>query len=123
MLLQGFDLYVPLKRSKMNEHPPWYSKRLTRLKNKMSRANKNYKNGLISKLAFCAVRKEFQTLQSESYNSYLAQVQSNFIRDPSQFWTYVNSKKKTDGYPSHMKYGEVKASDRKNVVELFANFF
>lgn len=63
VLLHGFNLHIPLKRSKMNDHPPWYSKRLTRLKNRMSRVNKNYRNGLTSKLAFCAVRNEFQMLQ------------------------------------------------------------
>lgn len=35
----------------------------------------------------------------------------------------MNSKKKTDGYPSHLKYGDKKASSRDSVASLFANFF
>jgi len=51
------------------------------------------------------------------------ETERNFISDPSKFWTYVNSKKKSDGFPSHMKFKDNKASDRTEIATLFADFF
>jgi hypothetical protein len=43
ILIEGFTAFVPMKRGKENDHPPWYSKRLSHLKNRQFNAHRRYK--------------------------------------------------------------------------------
>lgn len=62
-------------------------------------------------------------LQTSEYNDYLKITQDNLTRDPSKFWSYVASKKKTTGYPNTMSHNNVESSSAFGICELFAKFF
>ena len=49
--------------------------------------------------------------------------EKNLTLDPSKFWSYVNSKRKTSGYPSKMFKGARKSDTAEGICNLFADFF
>lgn len=99
VLTEGFKAVVPLKRTRLNDHPPWYTKRVTQLKNRHSNAHRRYKKTWKKGdyLKFCSIRNELESKQSDAYQSYLSETKNNLIQDPAKFWSYVKSKKKCDG--------------------------
>lgn len=125
LLMVGFKRYVPLKKKLSNKHAPWYSKTLLNLKNRRSRAHKRYKETgkIVDYMKFCSLRNQFDAAQSRAYKAYLDKTQENLILDPSKFWMYVNSMKKTVGYPSLMHLGDNQTSSMQGKCGLFAEFF
>lgn len=125
VLTIGFKQFIPLKNKSYNSHPPWYSKNLSNLKNRMSRAHKEYKRtGLgADHIRYCSLRNQFDTTRSRAYNSYLDETQVKLIADPSKFWSYVNSMKKTVGYPSYMHLNGDGTTNMELKCDLFARFF
>jgi len=121
----GFERYVPLKKKFSNSHPPWYSKTLSNLKNRRSRAHKRYKSSgkTTDFIKFCSLRNQFDAAQSRAYQLYLETTQENLISDPSKFWTYVNTMRKTVGYPSFMHRGDKRTTNMQDKCDLFAEFF
>lgn len=123
VLLEGFRAHVPLKRFKPSNHPPWYSKRLIRLKNQKRNAHSRKDEDADSLMKYRALRSKFKNLQRTLYRKYLDVTEKNLISDPSQFRSYVNSKRKTSGYPSKMFRGTVKSDTAEGICNLFADFF
>lgn len=125
LLMIGFEQHVPLKKRVANKHPPWYSKTLLNLKNRMSRAHKRYKDiGTFDfYIKFCSLRNQLDAKRSRAYQSYLDTTQENLISDPSKFWAYVNSIRKTVGFPSFMHRGENRTTNMQGKCDLFAEFF
>lgn len=100
----GFNEYVPKKSVVGVSHPPWYTPKLSKLKNKKNKAHANFqttKNASVY-TAYSLLRKNVieLELQSTSYREYLTKTRASLSNDPSKFWSYVSSKKKTSGYPS-----------------------
>lgn len=125
VLLVGLNEFVPLKRMFVMNHPPWYNKRIKNLKNRMSKAHKAYRDSdeKEAKMNFFAIRKEFHDAQESAFNGYLSDTEKMLQSDPSKFWSYVNSTKKTTGYPSMMHLNGEKARTPSEICELFADFF
>lgn len=122
----GFERFVPLKKFKSHNHPPWYSKRLLNLKNRKRRAHASFKeNGerTEDKLIFCSLRTEFDQLQRQAYKMYKSTTEDNLVADPAGFWKYVNSVRKVDGYPSSMYLKDDKSETMQGKCDLFAKFF
>lgn len=69
------------------------------------------------------MRNEFDAARSRAYDLYLDEVQTKLIADPSKFWTYVNSAKKTVGYPGYMHLGDNGTTNMQTKCDLFASFF
>ena len=74
-------------------------------------------------MRFYSIRNEYETLLDKSYNRYLEETENKISSDPAKFWSYVKSRKKTNGYPSVMHYNGQTASSPSDICELFANFF
>ena len=125
VLTTGFRQFVPLKRKIVKNDPPWNTKRLKNLKNRMSKAHKVYRStdDMVDRLTFYAIRDEFEKLQQLSYKRFMSKTERDLKADPSKFWSYVNSRKKTSGYPSMMFYADKKAFEPNDVSNLFADFF
>lgn len=99
-----FTMFVPKKRVDGTAHPPWYTSDLRKLKNSKNKAHSKFK---LSKhhtdyATYLMLRRNYISLQSSEYTKYLERTQAILIKDPSKFWSYVASKKKTTGFPSTM---------------------
>lgn len=57
------------------------------------------------------------------HGNYLLEIESDIRGNPSRFWHYIASKRKTSGYPLPMNYENSVAEDLSSVTELFAKFF
>lgn len=129
LLLCGFDQFVPMLPVKSSNHPPWYTRAVINLKNKRNRAHKKYSNPkcqqskVRNKAKFVILNKEFQRLTATTYNRYIRNVENDIVSDPGKFWNYVDSKKRTKGYPSTMKFEGEKASTPEDICKLFSDFF
>lgn len=125
LLSVGLERYVPIRKKLSNSHPPWYSKRLLNLKNRRNRAHKKYKSkgDTPSYVKFCSLRNEFDASQARAYQSYLDRVQDGLVTNPTAFWRYVNTMKRTTGYPSLMHRGDRRTTTPKGKCDLFAEFF
>jgi len=51
------------------------------------------------------------------------EIESNIKLSPNRFWHFVNSKRKTNGYPSTMFLDNLVASNQVDISNLFADFF
>lgn len=124
-LLIGFDQYVPIMIPRKTNGPPWCNRSLKKLKNKRSKAFNIYKKSwkLPDYQTYSLLRKQFVSAQRKAYNEYLLKTQSNIKRDPSRFWSYVNSKKKNTGIPTSLSYQGLSSTDNVTSCNLFANFF
>lgn len=54
---------------------------------------------------------------------YLTGIQSDLITNPKRFWSYVNFKRKTNGFPCAMSPNEKCAKGESEIAELFAELF
>lgn len=121
----GFKRFVPLKVKASNSRPPWYSKNLLNLKNRMSRAHKKFKSTGEAEhyIRFCSLQNQFDAAQARAYDSYLDETQRSLIADPSKFWAYVNTMKKTVGYHSYMRLGDVETIRTRELSVIFLPSF
>lgn len=126
LLTIGFKQFVPIKKKVSSHHPPWYSKNLLNLKNRRNRAHKRYKdsNETSDYIKFCSLRNQFDSAQWRAYRAYLENIELNLINDPTKFWSYVNTMKRTVGYPSLMHRGRSnQTTTMQGKCDLFAEFF
>lgn len=121
-----FSQSIPLLPQKnFTSSPSWYTKELRSLRN---RRNKLWKKYLSSKSNldfnnYVAVYNNFSNLSESVYAIYLIQTQTDLISNPKHFFQFINSKRKSDGYPSTLKYNNFSSSDPKHISNLFADFF
>lgn len=125
ILYACFNVFVPIKTTKSNTHPPWYSKQVLKLKNIKTKLHRKFKTiRLICDYnTYSVARKKLVDLQRQSFNSYTRTTELSLRNSPKKFWAYVNTRKKTSGFPSVMSRGLTKSSDAVQISELFADFF
>lgn len=128
ILFLGIEKFVPKFKNKgncNNGHPPWFNRTLLKLKNLRSKAFKKYKKHFRYNdfLEYGFLRKRFLSCQAAAYKSYIKNTEKSFVSDPSKFWSFVNSKKKSGGIPSIVNYNGVTSSDVESTCNLFADFF
>lgn len=126
ILYEGFSLFVPKKIIRSNRIPPWYNKRLTNLKNKKNKAYKRFredKSNLDLKNIYSHCQNDFNTLNSFLYKSYILMTEISLKQNSKVFWTFVNSKRKSNGLPSYMFYCGNGSSEPTEICNLFADFF
>lgn len=113
--------HVPRKKS----GPPWNSRQLSSLKNLK---NKYFKKFKITGSSFhygkySVARAEYNLLNTELYKIYLGNVKRNFVQDPKSFFNFVNTKRKSTGFPKFMNYLCSESSDEVAISNMFADFF
>lgn len=105
--------------------PPWGSRQLSRLKNIKNKRYKKYKeSGSTDDYGKYSIsRAEYILLNTKLYTDYLNNIKLNFKRDPKSFYKFVNSKRKSSGYPNIMKYLSRESSNDLSICNMFADFF
>lgn len=121
----GIDTFVPVFTVKKCNAPSWYSRSLKKLRNKKVKSFKRYQ---LSKLpsdysTYCDLRHQFSTAQNLEYKKYITETEINLTKDPAKFWSFVDSKKRSGGFPAVMVYDGISTEDGPSISELFADFF
>lgn len=97
VIIQGFNLFVPKKTVRHTSRPVWFNRSLLKLKNLKTKAWYRYKrtNSAEDFSEYCKLRSRFASSQRSLYDDYLRKTQSDLTSDPTKFWAYVDTKKKT----------------------------
>ena len=121
----AIELFVPFSTFTSNNHPPWFNKKILNLKNKKSKAYSKYiKSGKTSSfIAYSSLRRNLTKTIKSSYNTYIAKIQDDLTREPKKFWSFINSKKKSSGYPSSMSFNNSIYSTTSDICNQFSNYF
>lgn len=127
ILMRCINETVPKKRSipcNSSCHP-WFTKELKCLRNKRNKAWKKYIRFMTveNQVVYISLLEEFKKLSYECYNDYLQTMGLSLKLDPKNFWKFINSKKKSDGYPVNLVYNDVILSTTTEICEGFANNF
>lgn len=119
------DKCTPKHCSYNHTGPPWNSKLLSKLKNLKNKHYKNFKRSglLVDYSKYSVARAEYNNLNNSLYKSYLQKIKNDFKYNTKAFYNFVNSKRKTNGYPSVMKLNNYESSDDINISNMFADFF
>ena len=117
------EAHVPAKRTLPK--PPWTNNRLRTLKRRRRSALRMYrkKRSQHTKRYFVVASNEYVTLNRHLYARYINRVQTSLKRNPKSFWSFVRSKRKQDGLPSSMYYGDSSLNTAADKCESFAKHF
>lgn len=120
-----FNRFPICRKKNISSSPPWYTKDLRSLRNFR---NKSWHKFLKSKsdhdyAIYHSAYNSFAALCESLYSDYVEQMQSDLISNPKRFFQFINLKRKTDGYPSTMKFLDTSSSDPKIITNLFGNYF
>ncbi|XP_017486280.1 PREDICTED: uncharacterized protein LOC108374770 [Rhagoletis zephyria] len=121
-----FSKIIPLvKEANVTSNAQWFTGELKRLKNQKSKAFKLFKkSGLSSHYsAYSILRHKYNVLNKKCYNNYINRVRLNIVSNPKSFYAFVNTKRKTNGYPSTLKLNDLVSSDENIIADMFAGFF
>lgn len=119
------DLCVPKKIFKPLSGPPWNNKHLAHAKNVKNKCYKKFKQSgsSVDYLRYSISRADYTTLNKLCYDNYIISMKYNFKQNPKLFFKFVNSKKKTSGFPASMKFQQIESGDDAVICNLFADFF
>lgn len=117
--------FVPYKSLSTKDKPPWFNPRLSEAKNAKNKAHKKFKdsNCESNRLRFIQLRNDFDTLHKFLYNQYIFKIENSLKSNPKSFWLYLNSLRKTCGFPSSMEFEGRKSNNTLESCNLFAKFF
>jgi len=116
---------VPVKRSKDNSFPSWYSKNTIKTikeKLKWHKKWKTFKNKNDYQ-EFSNLRVKSKSLINEDHAKFINNIESKISSDPKHIWSYLKSKTKNSVYPSEMQYNNQTASTSVDICNLFAEYF
>lgn len=105
--------------------PPWSNPRLRELKRQRSKALRTYcKNrSVFNKRLFNIASNKYHKYNHYLYNLHIKRTQANLRKNPKQFWSFVNSKRKENGLPSSMLLEDSVACNEHEKCNLFALYF
>ena len=105
--------------------PPWSNARLRTLKRLRAAALRKYcgHRSLYHKNMFSIASRQYRNYNRLLYSNYVKRTQDNLRRNPKQFWSFVNSKRKEIGLPSAMFLSNCPASNEREKCSLFAAQF
>lgn len=125
-LFNCFYETIPLKRTRCASNaPPWFDTRIKNLKNKRNKAWVKYN---ITRTdddyrTFLILKQLFTDYSNTLYDDYICKIEHDIKSNPDSFWNFVNSKRKTCGYPNSMSNNSSTSHDPKVIANMFANQF
>lgn len=122
-----FNECVPKSSLRKSNNPVWYSKQLCNLKNirnreyrKLCTARKVNSNADDTK--FITANDRFETKNQEEHERYIEDIGEKFKSDPKRFWSFVNSKRKSNNLPCKLMYNGKAATTNGDKANLLAEF-
>ena len=124
-LFDCIALTVPFTVRNNPSGPIWFNQELRSLRNAKNKAWTTFLHSDASSdyAEFVALYDEFHALSSLQYESYLSSTQSEIFADPRMFWNFVNSKRKSDSFPSSLNYLSSSSNDPNLIANFFSSFF
>lgn len=115
--------HVPEKRKP--RYPPWETQELRTLKRKKNASLRKMRRNSCPtfKIEFQRSSRAYTTMNSSCYRNYVRRMQSNLRRNPKSFWSFVNSKRKDNGLPVNMFFGDKHCASSSDKCSLFADRF
>ncbi|XP_055385695.1 uncharacterized protein LOC129614821 [Condylostylus longicornis] len=126
ILFRLIDAHVPriLKKDRLAE--PWLDRNLRQLRNRRNKLYNKIKhsrdnNSLINE--YNDLANEFKNKSNEAYDIYIQNIGSSILGNPKRFFDFVNSKRKSSGYPSSMSKNGLISSSNSEICNFFADNF
>ena len=118
--------YIPRKRIYKNNNPAWFNKRLSNLKNKKNKIYKKYradKQNPNLESSYFKIANEFEVLNKFLHRGYLNSIENDLKSNSKFFWTYINKKRKTTGFPKCMSFNNESSEDTSKICKWFESYF
>lgn len=124
-LLECISQSVPKVFNRKSNGPPWNNDYLARAKNKKNKLFKKYKKSGsgMDYSNYSLARSEYNIVNKRAYDCYIIRMRNKLKQDPKSFYTFVNSKRRSNEYPQLMKLGNIESFDELPISNLFADFF
>lgn len=117
---------VPLQNPSRKSYPVWYSNALIKMlkeKEKCRQRMKKYKNKR-DEFEYVLLKDRTNRQIKELYQKYLQNVQSNVVKNPKYFWSYIKNKRENKNViPQYMRLNDGIATDGTGIANLFAQHF
>ncbi|XP_058445613.1 uncharacterized protein LOC131426828 [Malaya genurostris] len=118
---------VPKKRvrNKVDYKFPWWNARLGRMRNVLRKQRKHYYRYKTedNKIVLRQFELQYETARNNAFRDYLNRIENSLRNNPSTFWTYVKSRKRSVGIPVNVFHKDVSANSASEAVNLFADYF
>jgi Reverse transcriptase (RNA-dependent DNA polymerase) len=125
IIYEIIDIFVPKVIKRQSNYPLWYSKNLKDLIFKKKIAHKLYKStGLVSDYnIFSELRAKCKFFSKKDYQYYIYKIQKNLKSYPTQFWKFINNKRKSNFLPNYMHLHNEQFDTPNDIINAFAKYF
>jgi len=119
------NICVPVATVKTTTAHPWITPQLKFWKNRKNRFYKKYKRtGILMHYAqYIEARHRYIECNRNSYFAYINKIKAEIRLNPKRFFNFVNTKRKSNGYPAYMSFNENTASSDTDIANMFAEYF
>ncbi|KAL1378995.1 hypothetical protein pipiens_015226 [Culex pipiens pipiens] len=119
--------FVPVRRIPCNrtEKLPWWNADLRNRRNILRKARKKLFRASTpeNRATVEHLEAEYESLQDSSFREYLNRVQVDLKENPSSFWRYVRSRKRSSVLPARISFNNTTAENPADAANIFADFF
>lgn len=125
VLKYGIDKFIPRKKCKKTVYEPWFNTRLLNLSKLRDKAHKLFKStrNPLHYERFSKLRTEFKFLNHFLYENYILKIESEIKCDPKRFFSFIDTKKHTVGFPCSMSYNNETLNNSKQICDGFKQLF
>lgn len=126
VLFDCFIEAIPLRKIREKQtNPPWFDMHVKTLKNKRNKAWVKFSKSRTDEdyNVYMEHKNEFENYTNFIYSEFIAKTQSELKSSPRNFWKYVDTKRKFDGYPLNMSYENANSHIPEVISKMFANYF
>lgn len=118
---------LPLRRISSNRtgRLPWSNADLRHRRNQLRKARKRFFRTSTQehKVTVERLESEYEALQASLYRDYLNRVQVDLNENPTSFWSYVRSRKRSNVLPTRITLNNATAESPIDIANTFADFF
>ncbi|XP_055388121.1 uncharacterized protein LOC129616497 [Condylostylus longicornis] len=127
IIFEIIDNHVPKIRRKDKLKEPWLDRNLRHLRNWRNKLyhkikhSGNDNNSLIND--YNQLANEFKIKANEAYDNYVQNIGNSIMSNPKKFFDFVNTKRKSSGYPISMCMNGKMSSSPTEICNFFADNF
>lgn len=125
ILDDNFSACVPRKLARQRRFPPWFTRELIDiiLKKEKVRRHLQVQESAYYLERFKSLRRSIKLRAQQDYRAFVRNAESDVGRNPSNFWSFIQSKKAQSRIPAAMIYDNRHFHRPKNIVSAFADYF
>lgn len=126
IMFECFVFAVPIQNNRnVNKSHSWFDDELRRLRKTRNNAWKTYSSSKSPDdyIIYSNLRSQFKNYAQAAYSRYIGSVQEKIQSDPKYFWSFVNAKRKGDGYPNSFLCNNEFSQNPSIISNSFASYF